>query len=91
MERCADSTDFHTSSPLKAKAASPNCAAYFFKHGHHHPAAVGVSDSQDNTSNAKSPTAAMGSEADVHELVNRDRKRQNYAYMKLYLGDHSLN
>ena len=72
MERCSDPSDFKTSSPLKVKAASPNCAAYFFKHGHHHPAAVGVSDSQDNPSNTKSPSTTMGSEADVHELVNRD-------------------
>ena len=72
MERCADPTEFKTSSPLKAKAESPNCAAYFFKHGHHHPAAVGVTDCQDNQYSAMSPSVTVGSEADVHELVNRD-------------------
>jgi len=71
MERCTDPMDFKTSSPLKAKAASPNCAAYFFKHGHHHPASVGVSDCQDNPSMTKTSSATIGSEADVHELVNR--------------------
>lgn len=72
MERCTDPMDFKTSSPLKAKAASPNCAAYFFKHGHHHPASVGVSDCQDIPSMTKTSSATIGSEADVHELVNRD-------------------
>ena len=58
-----DPANFATSSPLKTKAASPNCAAYFFKHGYP-PTIVDISD-------ADASTTMIGSEADVNELVNR--------------------
>ena len=54
---------FSTSSPLKTKATSPNCAAYFFKHGY--PATI------DDISDADASADVKGSEADVNELVNR--------------------